>query len=145
MSVKRVSPHEAKALIDTEGFVYLDVRSVEEFEAGHPAGAYNIPIAHMAAGGMKPNPEFLEEVSAVFPTSSKLVLGCKSGGRSLRAAQALAQAGYEQVVDQRAGFGGVRSPFGEVQEPGWKDAGLDVALEPEEGRSYAELKRGGKS
>jgi rhodanese-related sulfurtransferase len=144
MSVKRVSPLEALALLD-EGYVYVDVRSVPEFEAGHPSGAYNIPLLHMAAAGMEPNPSFFEVLSAVFPKDSKLVLGCRSGGRSLRAAQALMQAGYLDVIDQRAGFEGARSPFGQLQEPGWQPAGLSVSTVAEEGRSYEALaKRTGK-
>lgn len=141
MSIKRVSPEEAKALVEDEGYVYLDVRSVPEFEAGHPAGAYNIPLAHMTQGGMRPNADFLAEVAAAFPVDTKLVLGCKSGGRSLRAAQALSQAGYEHLVDQRAGFGGARDGFGQLREPGWQASGLAVATEAEPGRSYAELSR----
>ncbi|MEM7437607.1 MAG: rhodanese-like domain-containing protein [Myxococcota bacterium] len=139
MTIKRVSPADAQALLDEQGYVYLDVRSVPEFEAGHPAGAYNIPIAHMGAGGMRPNANFLSEVAAAFPTDTKLVIGCKSGGRSLRAAQALAQAGYTELVDQRAGFGGARNAFGQLEEPGWQTAGLSVATEADAGRSYADL------
>jgi rhodanese-related sulfurtransferase len=139
MSVKRVSPEEAKVLMENEGYVYLDVRSIPEFEAGHPAGAYNIPIAHMTSGGMRPNPGFLAEVAAVFPKDAKLVVGCKMGARSLRAAQALIQTGYENVVDQRAGFDGARDPFGQLQEPGWQRLQFAVALEAEPGRSYDEL------
>lgn len=144
MTIKRVSPEEAKALIEGEGYVYLDVRSVPEFDAGHPAGAYNIPIAHMGPGGMQPNPAFVAEVGEAFPTDTKIVLGCKAGGRSLRAAQALANAGYTDLVDQRAGFSGARDAFGQMQEPGWQGAGLDVAVEAEPGRSYTDLtgKRG---
>lgn len=139
MSVKRVSPEEAKALMDNDGYVYLDVRSIPEFDAGHPAGAYNIPIAHMTPAGMRPNATFLAEVAAVFPKDAKLVVGCTMGGRSLRAAQALIQTGYEHVVDQRAGFDGARDPFGQLQEAGWQRIGLDIAFEAEPGRSYEEL------
>ena len=39
MAVNRVSPEEARDLMDKEGYAYLDVRSVPEFEAGHPTGA----------------------------------------------------------------------------------------------------------
>lgn len=144
MSVKRVSPEEAKSLMENEGYSYLDVRSIPEFEAGHPAGAYNIPIAHMTQGGMRPNGGFLAEVASVFPKEAKLVVGCKTGGRSLRAAQGLMQTGYENVVDQRAGFDGARDSFGQLQEAGWQRAGFDVAMEAETGRSYAELTGPGK-
>ncbi len=139
MTVKRVSPNEADRLVKEEGYVYLDVRSIPEFDAGHPAGAYNIPLLHQTPTGMRPNGEFMPVVKAVFPKDTKLVIGCRSGNRSLRAAEALSSAGYPNVVDQRAGFGGARSPFGQVEEPGWQDAGLDTAFEAEPGRAYDAL------
>ena len=139
MSVKRVSPEEAKALLDNEEYVYVDVRSIPEFEAGHPPGSYNVPLLHMSPAGMKPNPDFAAVFESSFPKDTKIVVGCKAGGRSLRAAQMLMQIGYEQIVDQRAGFDGARDAFGQLQEPGWKPAGLEVTTEPEAGRSYAEL------
>ena len=139
MAVKRVSPKEADQLMKEEGYVYLDVRSIPEFDAGHPAGAYNVPLLHQAPSGMRPNGEFMPVVTAVFPKESKLVLGCRSGNRSLRAAEALLSAGYADVVDQRAGFGGARNPFGQVEEPGWQDSGLPTALEAEPGRAYEAL------
>src|SRR5690606_38806130 len=117
--IERISPEEAKRRMD-EGWTYVDVRSVPEFEQGHPAGAYNIPLMHMGPGGMEPNSEFMEAVEQAFPRSAKLVLGCKSGGRSLRAAEMLSGAGYTQVVDQRAGWGGARDPFGQLTEKGWE-------------------------
>jgi rhodanese-related sulfurtransferase len=141
MSVKRVSPQDAKELVDNDGYVYVDVRSIPEFDAGHPVGAYNIPLLHMAPGGMKPNSDFLAVVEANFAKDTKLVLGCKAGGRSLRAAQGLLQEGYTQIVDQRAGFEGARDAFGQLQEPGWRPAGLDVAAQSEPGRNYEELAR----
>lgn len=139
MTVKRVSPTDADALIRERGFVYLDVRSVPEFEAGHPPGAYNIPLLHATPSGMRPNGEFMAVVLAVFPKDTKLVIGCRSGHRSLRAAEALRSAGFEQVVEQRAGLDGARDAFGQVREPGWKGAGLPVATEPEPGRGYEAL------
>ena len=33
MPVKRVSPEEARDLMEKEGYTYLDVRSIPEFEA----------------------------------------------------------------------------------------------------------------
>ena len=57
--VKRVSPQEAKDLIDQQGYVYVDVRSIPEFDAGHPTGAYNVPLNQMGPAGMAPNPEFM--------------------------------------------------------------------------------------
>lgn len=122
-----------------EGWVYLDVRSIPEFEAGHPTGAYNVPIMHQTPSGMQPNPDFVPVVTAVFPRDARLVLGCRSGNRSLRAAQILLQAGFEFVVDQRAGLAGTRDPFGQLREPGWEAAGLEIAAEPHPERTYEAL------
>ncbi|NOY90128.1 MAG: rhodanese-like domain-containing protein [Deltaproteobacteria bacterium] len=138
MTVRRVSPQEAFELLE-EGHVHVDVRSVTEFENGHPAGAYNLPLLNSSPHGMQPNADFVRVFVAVFPKDTKLVLGCRSGGRSLRAAHMLLREGYTTVVDQRAGFSGAGGPFGQVVEAGWQAAGLPVAHEALEGRSYAEL------
>jgi len=132
--VKRVSPQEAKDLIDQQGYVYVDVRSIPEFDAGHPTGAYNVPLNHMGAMGMAPNPEFMAVMEKAFPRDAKLVLGCQGGGRSLRAAGMLEQAGWADVVDQRAGFQG-------HGEPGWRPAGLPVSNEAPEDHTYEGLKK----
>jgi rhodanese-related sulfurtransferase len=138
--IPRHSPADAHKLITDEGYVHVDVRSEPEYNAGHPAGALNVPLMHAGPGGMSPNPDFLQVMTALFPKDAKLVLGCRSGARSLRAAEMLASAGYTSVVDQRAGFEGPRDPMGRPIEPGWKDAGLPVETATP-GGSYAELKQ----
>ncbi len=132
--MKRVPPEQAKALMD-QGYVYVDVRSIPEFEQGHPEGAYNVPIAHLGQMGMAPNADFLAVMQKHFATDAKLVIGCKSGGRSLQAASMLEQVGYTTVVDQRAGFDGNGG------EAGWRPLGLPTQTTPQAGRSYEELVR----
>jgi rhodanese-related sulfurtransferase len=142
MAVKRVSPEEARDLMSKEGYVYLDVRSVPEYAAGHPAGAYNIPLLDQGPGGMAPNPDFLAVVEKSFPRDAKLVVGCKAGGRSAKAAAVLEQAGYTSIVDQKNGYDGTPLPAGGV-EPGWRPKGLPISTDPVAGRSYDALKRKG--
>lgn len=138
----RVSPAVAHAKMKDEGFRYLDVRTVEEFEAGHPEGAFNIPISVQGSAGMEPNPEFLEVVVKTFPKETALVIGCKAGGRSARAARELGIAGFRNVLDQRAGWDGTRGTFGEIVEPGWSRCdGLPKASGTPDGRSYAALRK----
>ena len=141
MNVKRVSPDEALSLVETEGWAYVDVRSVPEFESGHPRGAYNVPIAHLGPMGMSPNSEFLGVMEKAFPKDSKLVIGCKTGGRSLQASGMLLAAGFQNVVDQRAGFQGGMDHSGRP-EPGWGPKGLPSSRAAEPGRSWADLKGG---
>jgi rhodanese-related sulfurtransferase len=136
----RISPQEASEKL-AEGWTYVDVRTVEEFEAGHPAGAVNVPIMHAAPGGMVQNADFVRVMAAAFPKDSKIVCGCKAGGRSLRAAQVLLGQGYTNVLDQRAGWDGARDAFGQVSEPGWSRAGLPTEKGQPAGRSWADLQK----
>jgi rhodanese-related sulfurtransferase len=135
----RISAREAHALL-AQGYVFLDVRSEPEFALGHPAGAYNIPLQHNTERGREDNADFLRVVRAVFEPDSKLIVGCRTGERSLRASAMLQQAGYSSVVEQRSGFDGSRDPFGRVTEPGWRAEGLPCS-EDAEGRDYASLER----
>jgi rhodanese-related sulfurtransferase len=134
--ISNVTPREAKRLVDDEGYAYIDVRTEEEFASGHPEGAVNIPVAF---AGMVPNPNFVGVVAANFAPESRLVLGCKSGGRSARAAEMLAAAGYTSVVNMDGGFGGRFSPTGALVQPGWREEGLPISSENGEGVSYRSL------
>lgn len=111
--------------METEGYRLLDVRSVAEFEAGHPAGALNLPWMHIDTHGRALNPDFVATFERVFPAkAAKVVLSCQSGNRSMQALVALEARGYTALVDQRAGWGGVRDPFGQLTEKGWLQEGL---------------------
>jgi rhodanese-related sulfurtransferase len=127
----RISPEEAHAKMTSEGYAYVDVRTAAEFAAGHPAGAYNVPIAE---------PDFLRVMEARFGKSAKIIVGCKAGTRSARAAQTLAQAGFTDVLDQRAGWDGVTSPFGQITEKGWSRVGLPTEEGAPDGRAWSDLK-----
>ena len=140
MSIRRVDPEEAARLLE-EGWTYLDVRSTLEFGEGHPAGAWNIPLLDFVPGqGMRPNPDFLDEVRAAFPEDHRLVVGCKAGGRSAAAAAALAQSGFTSVVDMKGGFLGEADGFGRLVCEGWAPRGLPVSRTPEPGRSHDEIR-----
>ena len=134
MSLTRVSPQDARDLMDKDGYAYVDVRSIPEFEAGHPEGAYNIPLLHKGPQGMTPNPDFLDVMERIFAKDAKLVIGCKAGGRSLRAATLLISSGFTNVVDQRAGFEGAPG------ERGWRPSGLPVSTQTTAGRGYEMLR-----
>ena len=125
-------------------YVYLDVRTVQEFVDGRPAGAWNVPILERdpRTGQMQPNARFLAVVQAHFPKDKKLLVGCKSGGRSAAACNLLEAAGYQHLWNVAGGFVGKVSPGGEWIERGWSMLGLPV----EEGASgavqYAALEAG---
>lgn len=137
-SVERVDALEAHRRMRDEGYVYLDVRTEAEYAAGHPAGALNLPWQLQGSSGLVPNPDFVELVGALFGPNTRLLLGCKSGVRSLRAAEALAARGHVELLELRPGYDGLRDAFGRVREPGWLASGLPVERRTE-GGSYAEL------
>src|SRR5205085_2220644 len=139
--MKEISPQEAYELMQRDPqVVYLDVRSVPEFEAGHPPGAINIPLLHFTPGlGMSPNQEFPAVVEANLPKDAKIIVGCKSGGRSANACQFMSQMGYQDVTNMRGGFGGAADGAGRVVEPGWTMLSLPVSAEAAEGADYEAL------
>ena len=140
MAVKRISPAETNTLLG-EGYRYIDVRSVDEYNQGHPKGALNVPLMHAGPGGMAPNPEFLAVMNAAFAKDAKLVLGCRSGARSQRAAMMLESAGFSGLLEMRGGWSGEGDQFGRMVEPGWQSLGLPAETEPTPGSSWAELRK----
>jgi rhodanese-related sulfurtransferase len=138
MTIKSVSPEQARELMQ-QGAVYVDVRSEQEFEQGHPPGALNVPIAHLGPGGMTPNGEFLSVVQSAFGKDERLVLGCKAGGRSRRAAEMLEKAGYTDISDMAAGWDGSRDAFGRPLV-GWGKRGLPIETGLPSGQRYEDVK-----
>ena len=78
-------------LYQKESLSVLDVREVEEFEALHLEGARNFPLSHLA--------DTYEQLDKTQP----YYVICKSGIRSARASQFLAEQGYE-VVNVQGGM-----------------------------------------
>ena len=143
MEINRVTPEKAKELLDSNtGYVYLDVRTVPEFDAGHVPGAKNVPILDRdSAGRMQLNPRFVEVVESNFGKDAKLITGCQRGGRSLKAADLLLTAGFSDVVDMRGGFAGETDPAGRLTFPGWEPRGLPTARESAPEDQYENLAR----
>jgi rhodanese-related sulfurtransferase len=141
MAIKEITPQEAHDILQREsGAVYIDVRTVREFEAGHPAGAVNIPFALPDPGrGMVVNPDFVKVVESHYPKDKKIVVGCQAGPRSHAAAGLLQQAGYRDVSNMVGGFGGMRDPMGRVVAPGWSSLSLPVSNDNAAGVSYESL------
>ena len=135
-SFERLTAEEVKRLIDDEGYLMLDVRSVSEYDEEHASGAYNVPFLHKTEQGMTSNPDFSQVVQALITEkSSGIITSCQMGGRSVRAAQELTNLGFSKVVDLRGGFAGEKSGTGEVTLEGWKGSGLatDTGADAERG------------
>jgi len=140
--MKDMNAREAYDLMQSDPeYVYLDVRSVPEFEAAHPAKAINIPLMHLTPGvGMTPNPEFTAIVAASLPKDAKLVVGCKTGGRSARACEMMEQVGYKNVANVRGGFvGAMDQQTGRITEPGWSMLNLPTCSDCSDEARYETL------
>ncbi len=123
MPIREITPVEAARELSPEaGAVYLDVRTAAEFDAGHPAGARNVPVFVFdpATGRPRPNPDFVAVVRRHLEPGTRLLVGCQSGMRSQRACELLAEAGYGDLANVRGGFGG------SDDTPGWAESGLPV-------------------
>jgi phage shock protein E len=79
----------------------VDVRTPQEFAAGHVPGALNIP-----------HDEIARRAAEIGPPSTKVVVYCRSGRRSAIAADALGKLGYPQVYDLGSFSAWPRDPAG---------------------------------
>jgi rhodanese-related sulfurtransferase len=140
MAIKRISVQDAHDMLEKEPErVYIDVRTVREFTAGHPAKAVNIPVAFPNPGGMMLNEDFVKVVERTFPKDKKILVGCQAGPRADAAARLLEEAGYQDVSSVQGGFGGMRDQSGQIVAPGWASLGFAVSQDNGEGVSYESL------
>jgi len=82
---------EGRRLAETGAATVLDVRRASEFSQGHIPGATNISHTRLAA--------HVENV----PKDKPVLINCRSGGRSARAAALLQRRGYD-VINLAGGF-----------------------------------------
>ncbi|MFT5042969.1 MAG: rhodanese-related sulfurtransferase [Planctomycetota bacterium] len=76
MSYETLNPPATRERMDAGAWTFIDVRTAEEFEQGHVAGAWNIPFAlRDAGGGMAANPDFVTAMKRHFATDAHLVFG----------------------------------------------------------------------
>ncbi len=121
--VQNITVMQAKDLLDSDReHIFLDVRTVEEFEAGHPAGTLNIPvfIKDAATGKKIKNTKFLDIVLVNVPKYANVIIGCRSGKRSIIAANMMHAVGYLHISNMLGGFSGSHNLNGEVVHPGWQ-------------------------
>jgi len=95
--LKNVDASSFKNLVDKKAGLILDVRTPEEFQAGHIAGAINID--------WKNQDEFKTKIKALAKDKTLLVY-CHSGHRSGLATQYLKSQGYEKIYNLETGIMG---------------------------------------
>jgi thioredoxin len=84
----------SKAIQATPNPQVVDVRTPEEFASGHLIQAQNVNWM---------NPDFVAN-SAKYDKSKPIFVYCKSGGRSHKAAEKLAELGFTNVIEMEGGI-----------------------------------------
>ena len=129
--IRRLTPPEAAELLRLDdNALLIDVRSKVEFDyVGHPVGAVNIIWKDYPDWGE--NPAFVDEVKAALEASggddsNRAILAiCRSGARSMAAAEKLVEAGYGNLTKVEEGFEGDKDDAGHRGlVSGWKFHGL---------------------
>ena len=85
VKMERIKPAEFQALHQKKDITILDVREVDEFQAGHIEGALNAPLST------------LENEYEKLNASKRYYVICQGGMRSERACQFLETKGFDVV------------------------------------------------
>lgn len=99
-----IATSAAVQMINREKAVMIDVCEAEEYAAGHPGGAKNIPMSQLEA----------KLPGAVKNKAVPVILVCQSGARSARAVGIAKKLGYEKAQSLSGGLSA------------WKKADLPV-------------------
>ncbi|MBQ9460864.1 MAG: rhodanese-like domain-containing protein [Clostridia bacterium] len=101
LKYRQISQSEAMDIMNNEkGIIILDVRTLDEFNAGHIPGAICVPNENIGTSDVPQLPD----------KSQKILVYCRSGRRSKEAAGKLADIGYTNILE----FGGINDWQGAV-------------------------------
>jgi len=99
---KKITAEEAKAMIDSNDVIILDVRTQEEYDSGHIENAVLLPVTEISD----------KSKDILTDKDAKILVYCRSGNRSANAVKNLIEMGYTDVYD----FGGINSwPYGIIK------------------------------
>ena len=93
-AAKVIEPVEFQKEMQREEVLLIDVRTPEEFEAGHLEKAVNIDFL---------SEDFLEK-TADLDKSKPILIYCRSGNRSGKAAVLLRAEGFKDITDLKVGY-----------------------------------------
>ncbi|MCX9013026.1 MAG: rhodanese-like domain-containing protein [Candidatus Methanoperedens sp.] len=97
-----ISFQQAKEMIDSGEVFILDVRTQEEYDAGHIRGSTLIPV------------QVLKERLDEIPKDKKILVYCRTGGRSAQASEILVNNGFKEIYNMKGGI------------TDWTNAGYEV-------------------
>ena len=100
-SYRQITMQEAVELMEKEdNYLILDVRTEQEYVAGHIPGAIVVPNETIGT----------EEIPQLPDKDQLIMVYCRSGTRSKQASDKLVKLGYTNIIE----FGGINSWPGET-------------------------------
>lgn len=94
--IKNEDAAKVEELIKSGKYIVIDVRTKEEYDAGHIEGAFNFDYY---------DENFKDKIKSQFKDKNKpYIVYCRSGMRSLYSAQILDSLGYTDVTNMKGGF-----------------------------------------
>lgn len=104
-TVKEIFPWDLEELLEQENdIVLLDIREIDEFESGHIKGSLHVPRGLLESACDYGYAETIPEL--VEARDKKIVVICRSGNRSVLAAQVMAIMGYKNALSLKTGIRG---------------------------------------
>ncbi len=92
--IERITKDEFKKNLESEEYIVFDVRTVEEYQAGHIKNAKSLNV----------NGKAFEATLEQLPKNYKYMIYCQSGGRSAKALQMMKDAGFIHVLELEGGY-----------------------------------------
>lgn len=100
-SVPAIEHEDMQRAVESGDCHIVDVREVNEYEAGHIPGAKHHPLSAFDP--------------AALPKDKPVILVCQAGGRSARALSAAMTAGHKDIAHYAPGTGGWRMRGGAIE------------------------------
>lgn len=155
---KYLTAPEAAAMLKTDRarILFVDVRTRAELQfVGYATDIDGVvPFVEMSQFAewddannrykLEPNASFSDGVTRLLKAkglakTDTVILICRSGDRSARSADLLAEAGYPNVYSVIDGVEGDLSPEGRRTVNGWKNAGLPWTYKMDKKKAYAPM------
>jgi len=113
-SIEEITAQDAKALLDDDGVVIVDIRDVRELQReGKIPGSFHCPRG-MLEFWIDPSSPYHKDI---FAQDKKFVFHCASGWRSALATEVAQRMGLKPVAHIDSGFSGWKEAGGPVEVP----------------------------
>ena len=94
MTIKSIEAPELKSMLDgNQDIVLIDCREQQEWDDGHIEAAKFLPLSEME-----------DRFGEIGGKDAKIILQCRSGKRSMRAAEFLEDQGYNDLTNLEGGI-----------------------------------------